>query len=369
VSFSDTQDRGDGFRLLPGNLAVEMFFMISGFYMSLVLGDKYDPYTWHGRLSFYRSRFLRLWPTFALTTLLVYAWWAISWAYLGRTPTSAGHFHELLPPLGSAALALTNIFMVGQDIPSLFHVNDAGAHLTFGPAESLADGSLWLGSARNIGPAWSIGTEIWFYLLAPFLVRLPTAGLLTLIAGSAVLRYGMAELGRVTYFFFPAQLGLFLVGVLTQRFGGGRSPLGVGCMAIVASGCLLFSPYVGLDESFKWFLYTGFALSMPALFLMSRNSAVDRLVGELSYPVYITHMIVLSIAGAVGKKAGIEIGGLTLFLLTLPLSLILVLWVEAPIARYRTATTPRPAGDPKTVVWPKARQAQSPHCGKTSTLS
>ncbi|HEX6001564.1 MAG TPA: acyltransferase family protein, partial [Hyphomicrobiaceae bacterium] len=62
----------EGFLLLPGNLAVELFFIISGFYMSWVLTEKYDTKTWGGIGTFYQNRFLRLWPAFALTTVVVY---------------------------------------------------------------------------------------------------------------------------------------------------------------------------------------------------------------------------------------------------------------------------------------------------------
>jgi hypothetical protein len=44
-------------------------------------------------------------------------------------------------------------------------------------------------------------------------------GFSTLMAASGMLRYLMTARGLETYFFFPAQLGLFLAGVLAPRFG------------------------------------------------------------------------------------------------------------------------------------------------------
>jgi peptidoglycan/LPS O-acetylase OafA/YrhL len=325
--------------LLPGNIAVELFFMISGFYMSLVLTERYDPQTWRGIATFYQSRFLRLWPTFALTTLVVYMWWAISALYLGRTPANASPFHLLDNSLASAALMFSNLFMIGQDIPSLFHVNGGGAALTFGPAETLGDGSLWLGYARNIEQAWSVGTEIWFYLLIPFLARTRTSILVALMAASGTLRFLMAEHGLSSYFFFPAQFGLFLAGVLAHRFGA-SGPLGcrataIFCLIVVGGGCLAFGSTVGLSQDLKWVLYAAFAVTMHALFRWSNALPLDRLIGELSYPVYITHMIVGSIAVAIGRRLGISVGGGILLLLVLPLSWLLVMYVELPIAGYR----------------------------------
>src|SRR5204863_4150166 len=64
-----------GFPLVPGDTAVQCFYAISGFYMALVLNEKYLPQS--GYLLFLSNRFLRLFPTYAtvlaLTWLLAFA--------------------------------------------------------------------------------------------------------------------------------------------------------------------------------------------------------------------------------------------------------------------------------------------------------
>ena len=53
---------GHPFRLVHGGIAVEAFFIISGFYMALVINEKYSGFhTPHGFLV-YQSRILRLAP-------------------------------------------------------------------------------------------------------------------------------------------------------------------------------------------------------------------------------------------------------------------------------------------------------------------
>ena len=343
---------GNGFRLLHGQVAVEMFFMISGFYMSLVLTEKkvYNPRIWRSIVVFYQSRFFRLWPTFALTTIALWLWSAIVTLCVGRPPSSATNAtlaHQLLDNgVASAAIMLSNIFMIGQDIPALFHIDPSGAVLAFVSLSATPGGAVWLLNALNIGAAWSIGVEIWFYLLIPFLVRAPTLALVGLLAASGMLRFLMEANGLHADFFFPAQLCLFLSGALAHRLGA-RVPLScrtaaIGAFLVVAGGCIVFSSAFDLSQHFKWLLYAIFAATMNGLFQWSSASSVDRLIGELSYPLYITHVGVYWISNSASKLLfGAEIGGATVLTLVLLLSLALVLLVERPVARFRVRIAER----------------------------
>src|SRR5688572_10026095 len=54
--------------VLPGSIAVQAFYVISGFYMALVLNEKY---TFEGSTKlFYQQRYLRLAPMYWLTVLI-----------------------------------------------------------------------------------------------------------------------------------------------------------------------------------------------------------------------------------------------------------------------------------------------------------
>jgi peptidoglycan/LPS O-acetylase OafA/YrhL len=72
------------FALIPGPLAVEVFFAISGFYMSLILTGKY-----HDRTTFYVNRFLRLYPTYLIVCVATWVWFLFEWAFLGKLPTNS----------------------------------------------------------------------------------------------------------------------------------------------------------------------------------------------------------------------------------------------------------------------------------------
>ena len=52
--------------LIDGRHSVALFFIISGFYMAMILNTKYQNNT----LRFYGNRFLRLWPTYIIVLIL-----------------------------------------------------------------------------------------------------------------------------------------------------------------------------------------------------------------------------------------------------------------------------------------------------------
>lgn len=328
-------------KLVPGDMAVEMFFMISGFYMALILSTRYETKTPAGIGAFYLARYLRLWPAYAVTAAILYAWLALIFIYTGHPAT--GPFDA--PPQSSVwqgVLAFSNLTMIGQDALTLFHVTPHGeVVLTFGPPDKLADGSQTLGYARIVGQAWSIGTEIWFYLMVPFLIRFRLLSLMAVGATSFALRYVLGErFGLTTYFFFPAQLGLFIAGMLAYRWRkkmwseNGMFAI-VGLVVLVAA-IVVFQYIFPQPRTFKWGLYFLLFIFMPAIFEKFRTNAVDRLIGELSYPIYITHRGIISIFGMIYLKlTGALPPGFVLLLLVVGVSSLLFFAVESPVDRFR----------------------------------
>lgn len=328
-----------GYRLLPGNMAVEIFFIISGFYMAMILDGKYDGRSWAGARKFYISRFFRLWPVFLLTTVLVNILWFSSYIYLGREPTGAGPIHSWIDNwLITAFINFSNFLMLGQDVLSLFHVGPGGVSWTFGQlTEELADGSVWLGYVRNIGPAWSIGTEIWFYILAPLLLSLPNLPIVALCCSLFLVRFWFDfGLGYSPYFIFPLQLPLFLVGAIVYRmqFLSEVAWFGIFPITLVAAGALIFG-LTDVSQNYKWAMYLVVALGIPGLFNKTRSSIADRVLGEQSYTIYIVHMLVLICMTNLGKRLGIEITGELLLLGVLPISYLMYRFVDVPVSSWR----------------------------------
>jgi peptidoglycan/LPS O-acetylase OafA/YrhL len=148
--------------------------------------------------------------------------------------------------------------------------------------------------------AWSLALELMFYLIAPFLVRLRIVTLGALILATLLLRSYVSQQLRLTgdpwsYRFFPTELGLFLLGILSHSVFVERpvdpylkKVCGVfGVLLIVVT--VLYSFLSQGDESFRWVYFTIAFLGIPAIFEYSKTSKIDRALGDLSYPLYISH--------------------------------------------------------------------------------
>jgi len=81
------------------------------------------------------------------------------------------------------------------------------------------------------------------------------------------------------------------------------------------------------------------AVALPSLFLVSQRIRLDRWLGELSYPIYLLHMAVLSLAwvvvplfGPFENRAWVVVGIATV---TVVVSIIYVLLIDTPFERWR----------------------------------
>ena len=326
-----------GSTMLPGNYAVEAFFMISGFYMSLVLSEKYQG---KGALAkFYSNRFIRLYPTYLLVAAGTWLWFFFVWWWRERVPSNSWMEEyaqmDLMPKLG---LIFANWTMIGNDIRCLFHFSPHQGFMVFHDYSSTTapDGAKWAGDFGTIGQAWSVGLEIWFYMAVPWLARLRTHSLIAIGMISMALKIWLETGGVLTYFFFPAQLVYFVIGMLARQVWSAfklqdKKFMPGGLMIALLSISIILFPFV--DFSFKrWVFYAIFALSLPSIFDASMHSRPDRWLGNLSYPIYMVHMLVLSVVSA--AKINEHRAVLTL-LGTLLVSAFLQHFIEDPLDRWR----------------------------------
>jgi peptidoglycan/LPS O-acetylase OafA/YrhL len=347
-----------GLKLVDGNVAVQLFFIISGFYMAMVLSEKYivekDKHFW---LNFYKSRFLRLYPVFGIVSFLSWAYFGCLTIYFGKFPTNdfIEIFHRM-PWYAHILSIFSNITMLGQDIPSLFHISaDGSMHLFYSRTVGLTeDGALWVGPIRTIGPAWSIGTEIWFYLLAPILIRKSILSLITLSVISLGVRILMESHHLLTYFFFPAQLCFFLIGVVgykihqprIQKISNDLSKMRCVTfyknrkMGFIGFSLFIFSliiyPFTN-SFYFQIFQYVLLGCFIYPIFSMTANLKIDRLIGELSYPIYMIHMLVIQFGSNLSHKFldTRHTPSWSILIVSVILSLVIYYYVDKPLNRYR----------------------------------
>lgn len=306
---------GAGYSLAGGLVAVQLFFIVSGFYMETVLSGKYDPRRDLGL--FYISRALRIYSVYfacLAVSLVVFA--ALALRGEGLLAYISANADRLDTP-AKAWLVLTTFGLLGQDVV-LFQKIDAG-HLVFNTGGNFGpdpEGALaWKFMA--IPQAWTISLELMFYALAPFLTRLSTRALVLIVAASLSARGAVYAAGFAgdpwIYRFFPFELALFVCGMLARRFhdafisriaGDMRRTIGWG---FIAACCLVQTTAHALGVPIilaVWPLYAAALVALPCLFagsLFPGASTWDARLAELSYPVYLIHWIVIVAYGAVAS--------------------------------------------------------------------
>jgi peptidoglycan/LPS O-acetylase OafA/YrhL len=330
-----------GYFGIPSHAAVTLFFVISGFYMGLIATEKYIGEN-HFR-AFYSNRLLRLYPTYLIALLLavgVRLW--LDSHHITKGITDEPHFFPVGMPWSSRLLLLVpNVTLFGSDLTFLFHYGvDSGWHFTLGQDASGFVDAHRTGRYLLIPPAWSIGIELWFYLLVPFLVRWKTLTLSLSALVSLSLRFGMEyHEAWSSYFFFPANLGFFLIGILAYRayrsaaYRNFANPKRAALVFGMVLALLVFRQYVPFYRNYPWQMYFIFAISLPFLFDASKRWRVDRWIGNLSYPIYIIHAPVLLV---LEEFQGVESErGAVAVVITLGLAVMLLIFVDQPLDRIR----------------------------------
>jgi peptidoglycan/LPS O-acetylase OafA/YrhL len=314
---------GIGFLVGP-RLAVQVFYTVSGFLIAFIL-DTVKAYKNPRR--FYENRALRLYPLYFTVALLCLIlsfflrgqdFGLFDWRLFSALPRSAQFF-----------LAIVNVTIVGQDWV-MFSGIDHG-HLAFVSNFRLSE--LPLHQFLLIDQAWTLGLEISFYAIAPFILR-RTRWLAGLFVLSCIARgVGFALGFRIdpwSYRFFPFELSLFLLGSLSYkiyaRFNlkticSRRVPQFWFCLGtMIVLGSFSLMPKPGISASLILFLWIFVAL--PFLFHFQQNHSFDALAGDLSYPIYIGHMFVLIVLLSL-RGAGARYFG-ALFAQKLPFAFVVI---------------------------------------------
>jgi peptidoglycan/LPS O-acetylase OafA/YrhL len=292
-----------GLAFLDREIAVQSFFVISGFYMALVLNEKYTGPGRYG--TFLQQRFLRLFPTYLIilfSILLIDA--TISWvthAPFGSLKAWYDNIHVITP--GAALLYVTaNLTIFGQDVTAILQQDQATGQLYL--LSDRAHHFVPCGSFILNSPSWTLAVELDFYLLAPLLVCRSVRFQTMVLLSSFILRCAFLYIiiGRETpwsYCFFPSNLFFFMAGSLGYLFyKRNRSQIEV----LASSHSWIFWVFGAIVVTYNrlpyahqlYLVFLPFVfLMVPLLFAVTRNNRFDRLTGELSYPFYLLHSHVL----------------------------------------------------------------------------
>jgi peptidoglycan/LPS O-acetylase OafA/YrhL len=303
-------------RLKIGAASVELFFILSGYWIDRMYGGRYSKLRRRAAV-FVASRLMRLLPMFQLFSAIAMV--------LAIT------FHTPAAPQGLSLALLPNFTILGY--------------------ASMPE--------QPLVPAWSLDIELQFYLLFPLLwlvmVRIDAVlGYVTailLVAGGLYLGLVLKDQSAIV---FP-YLGFFFLGVFASRKAWKPSTAliwaGVlGAMALVvftlampeARGILIAAD--GLPGR-SWNTAVNIVLAVLiaplAISTVTRPSTrIDRIAGDLSYVVYCSHWVGVVIAGA--YLADLRLPARLPFIafdiaVTYAVSLALLLWVDRPLGQFRAA--------------------------------
>ena len=347
--------------MLPAGDAVEVFFMLSGFYMAIILDQTYRGPGSYG--IFIRNRVLRLYPIYAVVLVLTVAvgWYVSVNGYLpdGRVSVVSGAWWvapDFLTPFGALLIVILHVTLIGQELPFLFQTSSAGLMdvVTWGAQPELRTTYAGLQYYLLVPQAWSLGLEMLFYLLAPALVRSRLRTVTGVWAASLGVRTllqvgtGLMTYNFFAHQFFPLELWTFATGILGYRFyvairGREYPPQSFLWAPILL--VTLIAGYQYIPFLRNWTLFACAAVLIPCSFhaIGGRTtvtskwrflSAVDAYLGDLSYPVYISHILVMYGMYMFMSHTNRH-WSLAAITLTLIVSAILLVVVQGPIDRIR----------------------------------
>jgi peptidoglycan/LPS O-acetylase OafA/YrhL len=237
-------------------------------------------------------------------------------------------------------LAFVNLSLIGQDL------------ILFLGLDTITGNLFLTANFRNTDPqvhhfllvpqAWTLALEIYFYLLAPFIVRKRTAYIIILMGISFGLRLWFYKMGFYhdpwTYRFFPFELFFFISGSLCYKVYTKikLKPLPIFIQYMMLSYIVSFIIFYSYLPN-KFFittilLFMSFLALLPFIFNFTKYNKIDRLIGELSYPVYIVHVLIVGICR---KFIPFSLLGVAASLVSIFVSYFLIRLVSAPIEKFR----------------------------------
>lgn len=288
--------------------AVVVFLLLSGYVVDALCGPA-GPL--HGHAArFYAERAVRLLPLYLCAALL------------GAL---------------CVALRVPSPFLAAPEKPLLWLANATILPLNYA--------TLWpvIDTLALVPPAWSLGLELHFYLIAPWLlaapVRIAAAAALTFAVGAAA-HLGLIPSDAWGYRLLAGNLYIFLSGAWLHRVTTQRAhpaPLLAGWL-LAATVWLTAYARGCWGEPFVFEVGLGYLVGLPLVALLARlpRRRWDDLLAYLSYGVFLFHFAVQWLLSHLGWLTAAR--PLPLYLTaTLLLAATLHLLVERPLIAWRRA--------------------------------
>jgi len=334
-----------GLRMCGGQVAVQSFYMISGFYMALILTEKYTGKGYYK--TFIKSRFYRIFPIYWAVLVCVVIVCIVGFYGFGK-PYYLGMYIGNKNCLSATTLLYfiaENLVVIGQDVLYFLKLNEfCEPSLTYHALSFKHTGYQYL----FVPQAWSISIECVFYLLAPFMVTKKIKWQLLILIASFTGRYLYASILHLsfdpwTYRFFPFELAFFIAGSLAYRYYKiidnkkvSTKPGYILLMVLLI--LIIFFDEIKMDITLKNYLFYGvFLCALPYLFYTFKNNKTDRYIGELSFSIYIIHHLIVSLFRSFFFTHALYMDyyGYTVIIISVALALLMQQVFVNPMDRYR----------------------------------
>jgi peptidoglycan/LPS O-acetylase OafA/YrhL len=257
------------------------------------------------------------WVAWTLTLILgIILLWS---GHTGGPLDAYRSYESLLTVKTWLILGWSNLFILGQDVLFFTQLNTHTGNLFF--SDRVWQTNPHVFDFMLSSQAWSVSCELLFYLVAPHTVRKPLVTVVV-IAGSLGLRYFFMIQGNAadpwSYRFFPFELQFFYMGVaawyIYKRFNKttflNNKYLAYLALAIILIFTLIYADlpddlyllskrFLVFNNGFfifpfKFWVYISVLfIGIPLIFNCTKLNKKDRWIGELSYPVYICHILVI----------------------------------------------------------------------------
>lgn len=321
-----------------GQLAVQLFYIISGFLISYVLveGKRYSNLH-----AFYINRYLRLFPIYAAVAVVTLICFRIC------KNSTFFEIYKTAPNSAVALLTFSNIFLFGQDWVMFAGVDNGSLAFT----KDFLKSSVILYEGLLVPQAWTLGVELSFYLIAPFILKrrkiVFVTVALSLLLRAYLIKIGVGTKDPWTYRFFPTELALFLLGSLAHQIllpwyrksCRTQLPLFASVATYFLVGISLVYFLIPIKEVWKAAIFIAiFLLLVPFTFEFQDRHRLDNWIGNLSYPIYVGHVLVIYLVSVGFRTMGIDnryVYSLTCVVLAVVFAILLNRCIGAPFERIR----------------------------------
>lgn len=258
--------------LITGRLGVEIFFVLSGFIITVIGGEAFEP------VAFARNRIMRIVPMYWIATFLI----------VGLATASPSSFRTTVPTIEGM---IKSLLFIPSDVPK----------------------------APLLGLGWTLDYEAFFYLVFGSLFFVRAASRAALLA---VLFVGLMVIGRLIdhpshtqSFYTSLSLLGFLVGTGVGRLYqlGSLQRLGrIHVLGLLAAGTLSLVILYRTDPEAHLPLFH-MSMSFGAMTIVVAMIWVEeagrlpvipacRFLGDASYSLYLFHFFAMAVAWAIGRK-------------------------------------------------------------------